>query len=97
MQRAKKYIVKAVSEILILKYDRVDRVITEFIRQLNTVLSNGDTIQIRGWGTWSIRSRGRWIGRNPKTGEKRLIKPRLRIKFKAGKILNAALNNKPQD
>ena len=39
-------------------------------------LEKGESVKISGFGTFSVRQKGRRIGRNPKTGEEVPILPR---------------------
>lgn len=53
----------------------------------------GSKIELRGFGSFRVRSRGPRIGRNPKTGD-RVAVPAKRIPyFKPGKDLKGLLNS----
>jgi integration host factor subunit beta len=55
-------------------------------------LREGEKIELRGFGSFRLRSRGARIGRNPKTGE-RVDVPAKRIPyFKPGKELKELIN-----
>ena len=48
----------------------------------------GDRVEIRGFGSFSVRSYDAYAGRNPRTGEKLEVKPKRLPFFKAsGKLL----------
>ncbi len=55
-------------------------------------LANGDTVQMVGFGSFSIAERQARKGRNPKTGDPIEIPAKNAVKFKAGKLLNDAIN-----
>lgn len=56
-------------------------------------LSNGHRIEIRGFGSFSLRTRKEYMARNPKTG-KRFSSPRKSVPyFRAGKKLRERVNN----
>jgi DNA-binding protein HU-beta len=55
-------------------------------------LQNGDTIQMTGFGSFSVSDRAAREGRNPSTGETIQIAASKQAKFKAGKALKDALN-----
>ncbi|SNZ02785.1 integration host factor subunit beta [Persephonella hydrogeniphila] len=57
-------------------------------------LSEGEKIEIRGLGTFKVKSRPAKIARNPKTGEKIKVPPKKVVHFKIGKVLKAKLNSK---
>ena len=54
---------------------------------MSTTLSQGDRIEIRGFGSFGLNFRPPRTGRNPKTGEKVLVPKKYVPHFKAGKEL----------
>jgi len=50
-------------------------------------LARGGRIEIRGLGTFTVRQYGSHGGRNPKTGEEIVVKPKRLPFFKPGKEL----------
>ena len=59
-------------------------------------LLKGDRIELRGFGTFSIRSYKTYDGRNPKTGEKISVKQKRLPFFKVGKELKIKVNGRPK-
>ena len=55
-------------------------------------LTNGDNVQMVGFGTFSTAKRKARLGRNPQTGESLQIPAKVVVKFKAGKGLDEAVN-----
>ncbi len=55
-------------------------------------LSNGDRIEIRGFGSFSLNFRPPRIGRNPKTGDKVNVPAKYVPHFKAGKELRSRVD-----
>ena len=55
-------------------------------------LSNVDRVEIRNFGTFSVRSRDQRISRNPKTGTSVLVEPKNHPYFRASKFLRESLN-----
>ena len=55
-------------------------------------LEQGETVKISGFGTFSVRQKGRRIGRNPKTGEEVPILPRRVLVFRPSHVLKAHVN-----
>lgn len=55
-------------------------------------LKKGDRIEIRGFGSFSVRDYGAYIGRNPKSGVKVDVKPKKTPFFKMGKELREKVN-----
>ena len=54
-----------------------------------TALSNGDTVTLSDFGTFSVKDRAARVGRNPSTGESIDIAASKVVKFKAGKNLKS--------
>ena len=55
-------------------------------------LRSGDSIQLVGFGSFSVANRAARQGRNPQTGAVIQIAASKQPKFKAGKALKAAMN-----
>lgn len=62
------------------------------IEQMNQALSSGERIEIRGFGSFSLRMRPPRIGRNPKTGESVALAKKHVPHFKPGKELRDRVN-----
>lgn len=56
-------------------------------------LANGERIEIRGFGSFSLHHRKPRIGRNPKTGETVPLPEKYVPHFKPGKELRERVNN----
>ncbi len=56
-------------------------------------LQNGEKVEIRGFGSFIIKSREAREGRNPKSGEKISIAAKKTPAFKPGKELKERLNS----
>ena len=56
-------------------------------------LNNGQNIEIRGFGTFSLHTHQSRIARNPKTGEKIALERRNTVHFKPSKELKSRVNN----
>jgi integration host factor subunit beta len=55
-------------------------------------LKKGDRIEIRSFGSFTVREYGGYTGRNPKTGAKTQVKPKRLPFFKVGKELRYRVN-----
>lgn len=60
-------------------------------------LQSGEKIELRGFGSFRIRSRKPRIGRNPKTGEKVEVPSKQIPYFKPGKELKDLINTSSDD
>lgn len=58
---------------------------------ITNALKAGDTIQLIGFGTFSVKERKARVGRNPQTGEEIQIQASKVPHFAAGKALKDAL------
>lgn len=63
-----------------------------FFDEMSDALANKGRIEIRGFGTFSLRKREARQARNPKTGEKVQVKERYVTYFRSGKGLKDKLN-----
>ncbi len=62
--------------------------------RMSMVLENGQSIKISGFGTFSVRQKGRRVGRNPKTGQEVPILPRRVLVFRPSQVLKARINGR---
>jgi integration host factor subunit alpha len=60
--------------------------------RIATRLEGGESVKISGFGTFSVRQKGRRVGRNPKTGEEVPILPRRVLVFRPSHVLKAQVN-----
>ena len=60
---------------------------------MSDALANGDSIEIRGFGSFVVKQYGAYYGRNPKTGDKIKVRPKKLPFFKVGKELKELVND----
>ncbi len=65
------------------------------LERLVSSLSEGESVKISGFGTFSVRQKGRRVGRNPKTGQEVPILPRRVLVFRPSQVLKARINGMP--
>ena len=70
----------------------VERIVTTIFQEISTALANGDRVELRGFGAFSIKERGSRVGRNPRTGEAVNVAAKHIPYFKTGKQLREKLN-----
>lgn len=76
----------------------VQKVIDNLLEQLKSSMSDGKTIELRGFGTFEKRLRkGRSKARNPKTGEIVSVEPHYVAVFRPGRELKNAISDLPVD
>src|ERR1700685_3764300 len=62
------------------------------LERISMALESGGTVKISGFGTFSVRQKGRRIGRNPKTGQEVPIMPRRVLVYRPSNVLKARVN-----
>ena len=70
----------------------LEQTVNTILNLITTSLQNGHRVEIRNFGTFSVRSRGQRISRNPKTGTSVLVEPKNHPYFRASKYLRESLN-----
>jgi integration host factor subunit alpha len=61
--------------------------------EISGALAIGQTVKISSFGSFSVRSKGQRIGRNPKTGEEVPILPRRVLVFRPSQLLKKQIND----
>ncbi len=84
-------LIKAVAEVADLSERQADAVLAAVLEQITNALSRGETVNLVGFGSFSVKARQARQGRNPKNGEPIQIPASNTPTFKAGKGLKDAL------
>lgn len=71
----------------------LELVVKSLIDQMSESLANGERIEIRGFGSFSLHYRAPRVGRNPKTGESVTLNGKYVPHFKPGKELRERANS----
>ncbi|MDY7219181.1 integration host factor subunit beta [Denitrificimonas sp. JX-1] len=71
----------------------VELAVKAMLEQMTQVLSSGQRIEVRGFGSFSVNYRAPRIGRNPKTGEEVQLPGKYVPHFKPGKELRDRVND----
>ena len=69
-----------------------DEMVRIFFDRIKIALRAGDKVEIRGFGSFTLKKYRGYIGRNPKTGEKVEVKPKQLPVFRTGKDLRSRVN-----
>ena len=75
-----------------LNEEDLEQTVNIILKLISNSLNNGDRVEIRNFGTFSVRSRDQRISRNPKTGTSVLVEPKNHPYFRASKFLRESLN-----
>lgn len=70
----------------------IERVVSVILDRMIQALEDGGRVELRGFGAFSVRSRGARSGRNPRTGESVSVRAKHVPFFKSGKELRVRLN-----
>ncbi|MDR2268269.1 MAG: integration host factor subunit beta [Holosporaceae bacterium] len=72
----------------------IGQLISIVVDEMVRALKEGRRIELRGFGAFSIRQRNEMLGRNPRTGEKVMVKAKKVTYFRIGKHLKNLINGK---
>ncbi|MEL6126957.1 MAG: integration host factor subunit beta [Pseudomonadota bacterium] len=72
----------------------VERIVGTIFDEIINALADGDRVELRGFGAFSVKKRDARTGRNPRTGEAVEVEEKHVPFFKTGKLLRDRLNNK---
>ena len=70
----------------------VERVVSTVFETITDALAEGDRVELRGFGAFSVKERESRMGRNPRTGEAVPVPAKQVPFFKTGKELRERLN-----
>jgi integration host factor subunit alpha len=68
------------------------KILDATFEEISEALLRGESVKLRSFGTFNVRSKRERIGRNPKTGVEAKITPRRVLTFKASPVLVAHVN-----
>jgi integration host factor subunit beta len=71
----------------------VERIVNRILDEIVLALREGDRIELRGFGAFSVKERNARMGRNPRTGDSVDVTPKRVPFFKTGKELRIRLND----
>ena len=83
----KSELIESIAEKVELPVRETASVTKTIIDTMSDALVKGDSIEIRGFGSFTVKSYGAYTGRNPKSGEKINVAPKKLPFFKVGKDL----------
>jgi integration host factor subunit beta len=92
MPVTKSELVEKLSESLAVPRARAEQVVNVMFDAMVATLERGEGIEIRGFGSFEVRSYAPYEGRNPRTGEPVHVKAKRLPFFKVGKELRERIN-----
>ena len=90
----KSELIEALSQEINVPLLEADSITNTVLDAMTNALALGDSIEIRGFGSFVVKEYGSYQGRNPKTGDKIQVPPKKLPFFKVGKELREKVNKK---
>jgi integration host factor subunit alpha len=75
-----------------LSREDVIKALDGFFEEVGEALARGESVKLRSFGAFKVRSKRPRVGRNPKTGVEAPITPRRVLIFKASPVLVGRVN-----
>ena len=70
----------------------VERTVDAILDEIVAAMARGDRVELRDFGTFSVKVRAARVGRNPKTGAQVHVPTKVTPAFKPGKEIRKRLN-----
>jgi len=72
----------------------VERIVNTIFEEVTSAMAQGNRVELRGFGAFSVKKRDARVGRNPRTGDSVQVEEKHVPFFKTGKLLRDRLNGK---
>jgi integration host factor subunit beta len=92
MDRTKTDLIGAVAVRMAVPTGRAEAPVSRVFECMTEALQRGEVIEIRGFGSFSVRSYRAYLGRNPRNGDPVEVKAKRLPFFKIGKDLRERIN-----
>jgi integration host factor subunit beta len=79
-----------------LRLREVEKLVDAMFSEMTITMARGERVELRGFGTFSVRVREARIGRNPKTGAPVPVTKKAVPRFKAGQEMTERLNRREE-
>jgi len=90
----KSELIEALAEKINIPIREAGLITNTLIDTMSEALAKGESIEIRGFGSFVVKKYDSYTGRNPKTGEKIKVAPKKLPFFKVGKDMREKVNAK---
>lgn len=70
----------------------IEKIVETVFQEISNALAQGDRVELRGFGAFSVKHRESRVGRNPRTGDTVKVESKRLPFFKTGKALREKLN-----
>ncbi len=71
----------------------IEKIVNTIFDEITDALAEGNRVELRGFGAFSVKHREARTGRNPRTGESVQVESKNMPFFKTGKALRERLND----
>ena len=89
----KSELVREISVKVKLSMEQADKAVSSFFDSMLDALKVGGRVELRGFGSFSVREYDGYMGRNPRSGETVSVAPKRLPFFKPGKEFKNAINS----
>ena len=86
-------LIKALGKRLDLHERKAEEIVNKVFDTMANALAQGDRIEIRGFGSFTVRRYEGYTGQNPQTGEQKMVAAKTLPCFKVGRNLEQRLNH----
>ena len=69
-----------------------EKIVDTFFGTISNTITSGDRVEIRGFGSFTVKKYKAYVGRNPKSGQKISVPPKKLPFFKVGKELKETVD-----
>ena len=76
-----------------IQHPEAEVAVNKFFETIMSALGDGKRVELRGFGSFSVREYDGYMGRNPRTGEPIPVPPKKLPFFKVGKDMKEAVDN----
>lgn len=73
----------------------IEAVVSTILGRMAEALADGDRVELRDFGSFSVKTREAYTGRNPRTGALVDVPAKADVRFKPGKGMHTRLNGGP--
>ncbi|MBI9084034.1 MAG: integration host factor subunit beta [Desulfobacterales bacterium] len=80
-------LINAVKDEADLSRKDAEKVVETFFNTVTNIITEGERVEIRGFGSFTVKEYKPYVGRNPKTGVQIKVPPKKLPFFKVGKEL----------
>lgn len=93
MPKTKAALIATVARQAKLPVSRAEAIVNLIFSEMTTTLMGGDGIEVRGFGSFTVRSYGAYEGRNPRTGAPVHVKAKRLVFFRVGRELRERIQS----